>query len=332
VPPTGAWPEPWQSRIGHRPGVHFGDDVGDLVLTTNNAYRKPADQDESLDAADDLDGTCPYRGLAAYSPADSRWFRGRNELTEAVVRGLADRVWGGGPLVVLGSSGSGKSSLLRASLLPAVRHGDLGVPGSSAWPAVVLTPGAQPVWALADGLRAFGRADQLARPDTTRAVIRAALAADDRLVIVVDQFEELFTQCTDETQRKAFIATLWALTAADPIAVIVLGLRSDFHGARTAYPELIGTLERALIVVGAMTTRELRSVITEPADLAGLALQAGLAEVLLRASAPIPATTTRLATTPAYSRSYHSRFSKRGGCGETACSPSMGTGRLAASN
>jgi WD40 repeat protein len=273
------------------PQIHASGQVGDLILTTNVAYREPTDPDEPPQQdLDDLDDTCPYRGLAPYGTADARWFRGRAQLTESLVRSLAGRVWSGGPLVVLGSSGSGKSSLLRAGLLPAIQHGDLGVPGSSGWPHVSFAPGAQPMRALARCLREFGVPITSEGSEFARTAVRRVLAAhrggrpapDDRLVIVVDQFEELFTQCTEETVRHAFVAALTAVADHDPIAVVVLGLRSDFHGACTAYPELVAALENAPVVVGPMTTRELCSAIEEPAELVGLAPQAGLTEILLR--------------------------------------------------
>lgn len=258
------------------PRVYFGGDVGDLVLTTNNAYRERAGHDDGPDrqVPEERDDACPYRGLASYDTADTRWFRGRDALTETIVRALADRVWHGGPLVVLGASGSGKSSLLRAGLLPALRRGDLGVPGSAAWPAVVFTPGAQPMRAFVEALREFGAPGP--------ADVRPALTVNDRLIVVVDQFEELFTLCTDEVERKDFVSALWALTTDNPVVLVVLGLRSDFYGACTAYPEMVGSLERTPIVVGPMTTRELRSAIDEPAELAGLLSQDGLTEIVLR--------------------------------------------------
>lgn len=261
-------------------------DAGDLVLATNAAYRAPSDPDEqSPPDADAFDGICPYRGLAAYGTGDAYWFRGRAHLTESLVRALAARVWTGRPLAVVGASGSGKSSLLRAGLVPALQHGDLGVPGSAAWPCVSFAPGAQPVRAFRDSMGApddgGGSFQTVARRALEKRLGRPA-GSQDRLVIIVDQFEELLTQCQDDAARREFVAGLFTLADGDSLALVVLGLRSDFYGACTAYPELVAALADDPVVVGPMTTGELRSVIQEPAELAGLAPQAALVEILLR--------------------------------------------------
>ncbi|MGH8919539.1 MAG: helix-turn-helix domain-containing protein, partial [Actinomycetes bacterium] len=150
---------------------------------------------------------------------------------------------------MVGPSGSGKSSVLRAGLLPAV--------GSS----VLMTPGAEP-------LRQWTQ--------------HAATAADDA-VVVIDQFEELFTLCVDEPERLGFLAAL-----LDRSGPVVLGLRADFYDRALRYPQLSGLLQRAQIVVEPMTEVQLREVIVEPARSAGLELESGLVELLLRGTAREP--------------------------------------------
>ena len=150
-------------------------------------------------------GPCPYRGLSHFDGADAEWFFGREQL----VAELVARVAGSRFIGVLGASGSGKSSLVRAGLIPALASGAL--PGSAAWTAAVMTPGAEPFRALFRALAATGRIG----PDDARARVErdgfGALAAElvegapgARLVVVVDQCEELFTATADD-ERDRFI-------------------------------------------------------------------------------------------------------------------------------
>jgi hypothetical protein len=128
---------------------------------------------------------CPYRGLAAFGPGDARWFFGRERATAEVIARVTERLDDPGPVLVVGPSGVGKSSLLRAGLVPALARGVLPVPGSRDWPVVVLTPTEDPL----------GELDRRATPGA---------------VLVVDQFEEVFTLCPDEETRARFIAAVCA--------------------------------------------------------------------------------------------------------------------------
>ena len=123
---------------------------------------------------------CPYKGLAPFDAADAEYFFGR----ERLVAELVARLVGAPLLAVVGPSGSGKSSVLRAGLLPALAGGVL--PGSDGWTQALIRPGEQP-------LRELGRATR-------------RLAREWRRVLAVDQFEELFTACQDETERAEFVA------------------------------------------------------------------------------------------------------------------------------
>ncbi len=207
----------------------------------------------------------PYRGLKSFQPEDAEWFFGRQRLTDVLVGQLRDQCTQAGLLAVVGPSGSGKSSLLRAGLIPAIRHGALGRAGEEDWPIALFTPGSDPMaeWAGHQELAAAGRPPA---------------------VIVVDQFEEVFTLCQDEDERRDFIAALCA--AARQAALIVVGLRADFYPHALRHQELVAELQRRQVLVGPMTEEELRSAITGPAKKAGLDIEAGLVEVLLRDLAP----------------------------------------------
>src|SRR6185437_4687038 len=216
----------------------------------------------------------PYRGLASFQPEDAEWFFGRQRLTSILVNQVRDQYRQGGLLTVVGSSGSGKSSLLRAGLIPAIRNGDLDIGAAGQWPLALFTPGAHP-------------AAELKRHQE---LVRAG--AHGSSVIVVDQFEEVFTLCQAEEERRAFITALCAAAGADPAgrgpgALIVLGLRADFYPYALRYPEMVAELERRQVLVGPMTEEELRSAITGPARKAALDIEAGLIEILLRDLAPV---------------------------------------------
>ena len=214
----------------------------------------------------------PYRGLASFQPDDAGWFFGRENLIDVVVSQLGALYRDGGLLFVVGPSGSGKSSLLRAGVIPALRSRALAKPGSASWPVALFTPGARPTEQLAE---------QVAR----------ITGAASGVVLVIDQFEEVFTACSDERERTAFITALSALsrrTAGDqgPAALVVLGLRADFYPHALRYPELASALQHRQVLVGPMTETELRSAITEPARRARLEIEDGLVELVLRDLAP----------------------------------------------
>ncbi|SCL26935.1 WD40 repeat [Micromonospora pallida] len=210
-------------------------------------------------------GVEPYRGLNWFETDHADWFFGREELTARLVtRVRALRRAGGGILLVTGASGAGKSSLLRAGLVAALREPTDGAPAPE---TVVLVPGADPARAWRE--RPAGR-DPATGP-----------------VIVVDQFEEVFAQGVDRAAADAFVAAL--ATAAGrpgPGAVVVLGLRADFYADLLRFPVLARAAQEHQVTVGPMTAAELRRAITEPARRAGVDVEDGLVDLLLREVAP----------------------------------------------
>ncbi|MGW6981448.1 nSTAND1 domain-containing NTPase [Streptomyces sp. NPDC054932] len=275
--------------------------------------RETGPRDKDCDGRGDPDapagpqaaGECPYRGLPAFTEREARWFFGRERATAELIERVFERV-GSGPLMLLAPSGAGKSSLLNAGLVPALRRGGFPMPGSDTWPVLRFTPTARPLKELLDcaakvlggdpGVTAGELRD---RPHALLEAVRRLSGrppADDpdrtppppRPVLLVDQFEELFTLCSDEGERRAFVRVLCALAAAPSgpqapaPAVVVLGVRADFSGNCLDLPELAPVFTGGLFVLPPMSPAELRESITRPAGLAGLTLEPGLFPLLLR--------------------------------------------------
>jgi WD40 repeat protein/DNA-binding SARP family transcriptional activator len=223
---------------------------------------------------------CPFKGLAAFESSDAEFFCGRDRIVSELIARLAE--W---PLVgILGPSGIGKSSLLRAGVLPALRAG--GLPGSAGWRQVLLRPGKAPGRELE---RALG--GEVEPPVTW-------LGPGERLVVAVDQLEELFTVCEDEAERAEFLERLVA--AADDHerrVVVVCTLRADFYGRLSAYPRFAELLSRSHALIGPMDRAELREAIESPAARAGLEVEDGLADVLVAEVADEPGSLPLLSTT-----------------------------------
>jgi DNA-binding SARP family transcriptional activator/WD40 repeat protein len=185
--------------------------------------------------------TCPYKGLAAYDVDDADAFFGRDEDIEACVT----RLLRAGVLAIVGPSGSGKSSLARAGVVPAVRRRGQAV--------IVMTPGLDPVARLASNA--------------------------PRTAVVVDQLEELFTTGADITAAQAFGE---ALRRRATVAPIVLVLRADFVTSVGTIPPLATLVESGLHLLAPMSVAQIRAAIEEPAQRSGLRLEPGLVELLLR--------------------------------------------------
>src|SRR6266568_2765170 len=245
---------------------------------------------------------CPYPGLAAFGPEQARWFFGRDELIAELTTRLDQRLHTGGVQVVLAPSGAGKSSLLRAGLLPKLDQAAL--PGSDRWPKVVFTPTADPVWVLAANIALLTGVDvavvvEELVGDPSGCLSRLSYALRERVgdrdphprwVVVVDQFEQLFTLCVDGQQRRTFIDVLTRIAGhrtdggagRDPVGLVMVGVRADFYPACVDHPLLRAALQDAPLVVGSMSEAELREAILFPARDVGLDVEPGLVEVLLR--------------------------------------------------
>jgi WD40 repeat protein/DNA-binding SARP family transcriptional activator/energy-coupling factor transporter ATP-binding protein EcfA2 len=207
-------------------------------------------------SGDETPVVCPYKGLASFDVGDAPYFFGRERLVAELVARLV-----GAPLLgIVGPSGSGKSSVLRAGLLPALAGGVL--PSSQDWGQALMRPGEHPMHELEVALAGTGGAE--------------------RVVIAVDQFEETFTACDDEQERAAFLAALGAAAAdRDGRRAVAIALRADFYGRCAAYPELARPLAANHVLVGSMQRDELRRAIVRPAERAGLRVDPELADALV---------------------------------------------------
>jgi WD40 repeat protein/DNA-binding SARP family transcriptional activator len=208
---------------------------------------------------------CPFKGLAFFDRADAAYFCGRERVVAELVARLADSSLVG----ILGPSGIGKSSLLRAGVLPALSAGVL--PGSAAWRQVLLRPGQHPGTEL---LRAVGDGG------LKEAVMR--LGPGERIVVAVDQLEELFIVCDGEDERVEFLEQLVG-AARDPErrALVVCSLRSDFYGRVGSYPRFAELLSRNHVLVGPMDPDELARAIEQPAARAALEVEPALVNALV---------------------------------------------------
>ncbi|WP_433271392.1 protein kinase domain-containing protein [Actinosynnema sp. CS-041913] len=201
---------------------------------------------------------CPYPGLRGFTTDEAGWFHGRaHVVTDLLVR-LADQVVHPEPTIVVGASGAGKSSLLRAGLLPAAAD----------WPQVVLTPGADPVGALAAAVAGVTGAEPAALARRIRA---GRLGLTERVLIVVDQFEELFAHDIGEPDRAACAAAL----ADAGLGLVVLAVRADFVEHCIGLPPLRRALARS-VILGPLSVDELGQAITAPAAAVGASVEPGL--------------------------------------------------------
>ncbi len=244
---------------------------------------------------------CPYPGLASFGVAQANYFFGRKELTASLIeriRGMLSRPDAVRLLGLVGGSGSGKSSLARAGVLYALRH-DLGIAGSSEWPVLDLTPGGDPAKSLALKLIEFeggpaGAVRLIATVDSVQGHkdlldSAAGMALKDapkkRLIVLVDQFEEVFSSGADLKTRNAFIDNLiCAATTRGGQIVVLLTLRSDFYGNCAEHAELAAILPGNHRIVTALAEKELRDAIVLPAQQVGCDVEPSLVNLLLKQS------------------------------------------------
>jgi len=214
-----------------------------------------ATRERGDDDTDRGDGAvvCPFKGLASFQTADAQYFFGR----ERLVAELVAHAVGAPLLAIVGPSGSGKSSVLRAGLIPALAGGAL--PGSENARQLLMRPGAHPLRELRRVLDDVG--------------------GGDAVTLAIDQFEETFTLCRDEAERAGFVDEL--ITLGGERGLVLLAVRADHYGRCAAYPALSRLVAANHVLVGAMRSAELRRAVECPARRAGLDVEPELADALV---------------------------------------------------
>jgi WD40 repeat protein len=273
-------------------GTAIGKIVGNVIY--NYYYREELQTIDDPTASTEADPLpCPYRGLFHFGPGDAEYFFGRESFVDELVRATQTRNF----IPLLGASGSGKSSVVLAGLVPKLQQ-------AGHWQFTHFRPGADPFHALAlalvplyvnnlDETERIRQARNLAGYFRTGEVLLADVFAQiqqnfptDRVLLIADQFEELYTLCTDETTRRNFLDRLLGGIAAPtdriPFApVLVATMRADFLGQALSYRPFADVLQNADLKLGPMNRAELTEVIEQPAQKLGVTFEVGLVERIL---------------------------------------------------
>lgn len=230
----------------------------------------------------------PYKGLRAFEEADAADFFGRNSVVERLVKRLSETGTERHFLAVVGPSGSGKSSVIKAGLIPALRQGVLF--GSQGWLVVEMVPGAEPFAALEVALLkiATNAPERMAERLRESAaglpeVINQILPEDvPELVLVIDQFEEVYTLVSDETTRASFLDSLAQLVnAPDSRARVIITLRADFYDRPLQHPAFAALMREQTELILPMTLGEMERAIISPAERQFLRFEPGLVEIII---------------------------------------------------
>lgn len=237
------------------------------------------------------DTTPPFKGLKHFTEEDSHIFFGRERLIEDLVTHLCRNHF----LAVVGASGCGKSSIVRAGLIPIVRQGGVTLNGklSDSWLTYVITPGDEPLKALAAVLTS--RSESVSATVTLLKdmrehsqsldlwLYRELTESDGHILIVIDQFEEIFSQCNSHQERAMFLENLsQALQhGKEGRLSLIICLRADFYTYAVQHADFRLLLETQQKIVGAMSDTEVRSAIEKPASQKQWTFQAGLVDTMM---------------------------------------------------
>ena len=251
----------------------------------------PALRTENVGDEPPTPGEPPFKGLEFFDETDARLFFGRETLTADLV----ERLGSGTFLAVVGASGSGKSSLVRAGVVPVIREQK-----DTDWTICTLTPTARPLEAMALALTSGDAAAGRSASPLETATLIDDLSADrrtlhlfarqtvgsgrrrGRLLLVVDQFEEVFTLARDDAERATFLDNLLTAVATDGPVSVLLTMRADFYDRLAAHDELRTAVAEHQEYIGPMSPEELRRAIEAPAEAGGWEFSPGLVDLILR--------------------------------------------------
>ncbi|MCI0608410.1 MAG: hypothetical protein L0Z71_05035, partial [Anaerolineae bacterium] len=257
-------------RIGHITG-YTAEEVSVLIAQIKSTFQpKP------------FDGRCPYKGLDVFEEEDAELFFGREKLVDD----LMGRVKDSRTLFVTGPSGSGKSSLVRAGLIHALKQG--AIKSSERWLYETMKPGRDPIGELGRVASSLASSTNAEDEIRAKAISDSTIFArwceialkdgrDKRVVLFIDQFEEVFTQINKEEERVAFLNLLThAATVEGGRVILLFSMRSDFVSNCATYPQLNSLLNQQFIQIGAMQPDELVSAMAQPALRVGLRIDPDL--------------------------------------------------------
>jgi WD40 repeat protein len=264
--------------------------TGNATITITNYYYREEARIAPADSADVADDKlpCPYRGLFHFGPGDAEYFFGRKSFITNLFQATQTRNF----IPLLGASGSGKSSVVFAGLVPKLQQ-------EGHWQFTHFRPGSDPFHALALALvplyttnlnetERLAQARQLANylrdGDISLADVVAQIQQNypsERVLVIADQFEELYTLCPDETIRRNFLDKLTTSPFERVGMVLVLTMRADFLGNALSYRPFADVLQNTDLKLGPMNREELTEVIEKPAQKLGVTLEAGLVERIL---------------------------------------------------
>ncbi|MEK6753643.1 MAG: hypothetical protein AABZ00_15405 [Chloroflexota bacterium] len=257
-------------QIGHTTG-YTSEQVSVLIAQISSTFQsKP------------FDGRCPYKGLDVFEEEDAELFFGREKLVDDLV----GRVKDSRTVFVTGPSGSGKSSLVRAGLIHALKQG--AIKGSERWLYATMKPGRDPIGELGRVVSSLAGSTNAEDEIRAKAIADVTIFArwceialkegrDKRVMLFIDQFEEVFTQISNEAERVAFLNLLTnAATVENGRVIILFSMRSDFVSNCATYPQINALLNQQFVQIGAMQPEELVSAIAQPALRVGLRIDPDL--------------------------------------------------------